>query len=318
MRLLISALIIANLLLCSGCAVFNRNNTPALNFVEQKMLPRENPGRTLSYPLAIPLGLAAASLDMFLLHPVSVVEDSWSDTKDALWDKFDWDKHYVTTTVSLLPRAAVTPVVFTGDFLARSSFDISRKGGDVRLLKNDDPSRIREQKENREKLLSAARAALENKDSPAALLMAEEILANEPNNKEAAAIKAYVYLELRNLNALAVMPPHLPLFLDNRFCQLFADLLASGSPAERMAALAILERSSFVLRTNRSNKTEFQHNILLALERNLADSDRAILMKTMQVLGKYRHADQSSRQLLEKLAKGDDPVLATAAAALLR
>lgn len=321
MKLLMWGLVITNIFLCSGCAVFNRNNTPALNFVEQHVLPRENPERMISYPLAIPVGLVAASLDMFLLHPATVVKDAWNDTGEMLWEKLDWNERYVTTAASLVPRAAVSPIVFTGDFLARSSFDVTRKGGDVHFNKSGDTSQVKQQKENREKLLAEARRAMDHHDYQAAFSMAEEILSKEPSNQQAAVIKANVYLEQRNLNSLAVLPPHLPLFIDDRYCRLFGEVLFNGSPAERMQALAILERNYFVLAANRAAQgaTSMPHTYLMpALERNLADSDRAIRMKTIQVLGKYRNSDPLSRDLLEKLAKGDDPVLAAAAAALLR
>ena len=47
------------------------------------------------------------------------------------------------------------PIVFTTDFLARSSFDFSRRGGDIRLNKSDNTSLIKQQKANREKLVKS-------------------------------------------------------------------------------------------------------------------------------------------------------------------
>ncbi|NVO00062.1 MAG: hypothetical protein HXX17_12105 [Geobacteraceae bacterium] len=134
------------LLFCSGCAVFNRNNTPALNFVENHMVPKENPARAISYPLTIPLGFSAAVVDMLLLHPLSVAGDAWDDTNEFLWSKRGWDDKFVTTTVFNAPRAAIMPIVFTVDFLARSSFDISRRGGDIRLNKENKPEPVVNQK----------------------------------------------------------------------------------------------------------------------------------------------------------------------------
>lgn len=135
MRRTILTMITLYLLLCSGCAVFNRNNTPALNFVEEHLVPKENPARAISYPLTIPLGFTAAALDMILLHPLSVAGDAWDDTNEFLWSKEGWDDQYITTTLFNAPRAALMPILFTADFLARSSLDISRRGGDIRLNK---------------------------------------------------------------------------------------------------------------------------------------------------------------------------------------
>jgi hypothetical protein len=137
MRYVLSILISLNLLVCSGCAVFNRENTPALNFVEKHLVPKDDAVRALSYPLVVPAGFVAATLDMVVLHPLSVAGDSWADTNDVLWKDLDWDHQFATTTVLNAPRVALMPIVFTGDFLARSTFDISRRGGDVRLNTSD-------------------------------------------------------------------------------------------------------------------------------------------------------------------------------------
>lgn len=143
MRRLPLLLILLSLLFCGGCAVFNRDNTPALNLVEQHLVPTDRTVRMISSQLIVPVGLAAATLDMVLLHPLSVAGDAWDDTNDLLWKKLDWDHQYVTTTVLNAPRVAVMPIVFTTDFLARSSFDISRRGGDIRLNKSSNASQLR-------------------------------------------------------------------------------------------------------------------------------------------------------------------------------
>ena len=321
MRRTLLILTVLPLLFCSGCAVFNRNNTPALNFVEHHLLPKENPARVLSFPLTVPAGFAAGALDMVLFHPISVAGDAWDDTNELLWEKLDWDHQFVTTTVLNAPRVAVMPIIFTADFLARSSFDISRRGGDVRLNMSNNTHQKEEQKADLKSLSAEMREALDGHDNQLAFAIADQILSKEPNNREASVVKAYVYLERRNLAALASMPPHLPLFLDDRFCELFSELLSTGSPPERLQGLTILERNHFVIKAGRSaqgDDTGHTGSLFAALEQNLTDSDRAIRMKTMQILGKYQRTDPASRVLLAKLAKGDDPVLAAAAAGLLR
>jgi hypothetical protein len=113
--------------------VFNRNNTPALNMVEENLVPANKTVRMIASPLIVPIGLAAATVDMTLLHPLSVAGDAWDDTNDLLWKNLDWDHRYVTTTVMNAPRLAAMPLIFTVDFLGRSSFDISRRGGNIRM-----------------------------------------------------------------------------------------------------------------------------------------------------------------------------------------
>jgi len=139
-------LIILTLISCGGCAVFNRDNTPALNLVEQHLVPADKTARMISSPLIVPVGLVAATLDMVLFHPLTVAEDAWDDTNDLLWKKLDWNHQYVTTTVLNAPRVVAMPIIFTTDLLARSSFDISRRGGDIRLNKAGDTGRVHEQK----------------------------------------------------------------------------------------------------------------------------------------------------------------------------
>lgn len=136
--------VLLSFLLCGGCAVFNRDNTPALNVVEQHLVPADRTARMVASPVIVPIGLAAATLDMVLFHPLSVAGDAWDDTNDLLWKKLDWDHQFVTTTVLNAPRVAAMPVVFATDFLARSSFDFSRRGGDVHLNKGDAVSRAKE------------------------------------------------------------------------------------------------------------------------------------------------------------------------------
>lgn len=112
----------------AGCAVFNRNNTPTLNFVHDHMVPKEAPGKYLVMPLAIPAGLVAVLVDMVIVHPVTVADDAFYDTGDALWSDMDWKGRYVTESATLVPRTVFTPIVFVFDFLGRSCFDIPARG----------------------------------------------------------------------------------------------------------------------------------------------------------------------------------------------
>lgn len=122
MKRLAYTLLMATLLISSGCAVFNRNNTPALNFVEKNLIPKEDPARTISYPELYRLGWWQHQLTCLYFIRSSVISESWDDTTDMLWKKMPWETQYATTSASLIPRAVLTPVIFTGDFLFRSTF----------------------------------------------------------------------------------------------------------------------------------------------------------------------------------------------------
>jgi len=113
--------------LLSGCACFNKDNVPTLNFVEKHLVPESTTGQIVASPVLFPIGLVALTLDITVVHPAAVIPDAVTDTKDALWDDLDWDKMYVTECAALPWRTVFTPVVFTGDFLGRAFFDVAGK-----------------------------------------------------------------------------------------------------------------------------------------------------------------------------------------------
>jgi len=119
-----TALILSLALLLGGCAFMNRENTPALNYVEENLIPEKTGWKIATFPVVFPLGLVAVTTDMVLIHPALVIDDAAGDTGDTLWTKLDFENSYVTQCASLPWRSAFTPVVFTGDFLVRSLFNI--------------------------------------------------------------------------------------------------------------------------------------------------------------------------------------------------
>jgi len=111
----------------SGCAFFNRENTPTLNWVEDTLWPNDTTARVAVFPLVFPAGLLAVSVDAFVIHSASVVGDAGSDTGDALWDDMKWDERYMTESALLPWRSITTPIVFTGDFIGRAWFNIPKR-----------------------------------------------------------------------------------------------------------------------------------------------------------------------------------------------
>lgn len=319
MRRLFLFLVLFVPMVCGGCAVFNRNNTPALNFVERKLVPEENPGRALFYPLAIPLGITAVSLDMFLIHPATVVSDAWEDTYDMLWAKgLDWKNDYVTSSVSLIPRAVATPLVAGGSFLARSAFDVPHRNAKSVLVEDKAAIQAREERrKEREKKLTEARLSLEKGDRDTALRIANELLAQDGNQEEATVIKATVLLERKDMNALAAMPRSRLVFADARFMKGVVELLGNGSAVERMQLLVMLDFFGSGILPQGKN-AHLLPLLMNALEKNLADGDRAIQVKTVLLLGKYQHVHRQAYQLLEGVAQGNDPVMAIMAKSVLR
>lgn len=106
----------------SGCAVFERENRRTLNALDAHATPASAGARWVIAPLALPASLVVAVGDMLIVHPVCSIDDAWADTVDALWTSHGETKF---RRAVMLPLAALaTPVVFTGDLLARSLFPI--------------------------------------------------------------------------------------------------------------------------------------------------------------------------------------------------
>jgi hypothetical protein len=121
---MIQRLLIAMLLgwMMAGCACLNRDNTPLVNAVERNLVLKSTPAKIVTAPVIVPVGVIAGLLDVFVVHPFSVIPDSAHDTYDALWEHRTGG--YVTRMGSLVPLTALTPIVFTFDFAGRSMFDI--------------------------------------------------------------------------------------------------------------------------------------------------------------------------------------------------
>ncbi len=115
---------IAVLLACllGGCAVFERENRRALNALDEHAAPANAAARWSLAPLALPVGVAAVTVDMLLVHPVCSIDDAWADTVDWLWTPRGESRF--RRAVMLPLAAAATPVVFAGDLVARAAFPI--------------------------------------------------------------------------------------------------------------------------------------------------------------------------------------------------
>ena len=114
-------------LTCSAsCAMGNSERRRALNYLDANWIPSTATGRWLAAPIALPAGLAAGVTDAVVLHPLSQIDDSWSDTVSAVWD-FSASTEF--RTVLLVPLSTIaTPVVFGGTWLFRSVIDCRDSG----------------------------------------------------------------------------------------------------------------------------------------------------------------------------------------------
>lgn len=291
-------ILIAFLLCCiPGCAVFNRENTRALNFVEAKLVPSDPFARKLSYPLTIPASLAAVTFDMFILHPVSVIPDAIDDAKELGWEKMDWKKHYFTSSAALTPCAALTPLTFTGSFLLRSTFDMPHR------TQRPDTGKAEE-----ERLLSDAQKALREERFDDALRQAEEIIKKSPHRAEAREVLFSVLLEKMDIERLASQ--RMPLQWNNAVEKRYVRALATASSEDRVGLLFLIDRRKFYdIRPTRG--------FLQAIINVLRDDDRAVRMKALSVLGNYA-AEPSVQAAFKEIVAQGDPVLAAEAALLIQ
>lgn len=115
------------IMMSTGCAAFNRKNTPLIGLIEKNLVPKTMPAKALTAPLYIPVGLVGGMLDVFIIHPIMETPAAWRDMVDLLWTG---DSGYVTAMGSLPVRTAVSPLVLVIDLLARSAFDFHRNDGE--------------------------------------------------------------------------------------------------------------------------------------------------------------------------------------------
>jgi hypothetical protein len=288
--------VIILLLLCftGGCAVFNRENTRALNFVEKQLVPADPLAKKLTYPITIPVSIVAVTIDMFLLHPLFVVPDALDDTNDWLWSRMEWEKEYFTTAASVVPRTAATPLAFAGSFLGRSTFDMPHHRA-VTVPAKDAAEETRQ--------LQEAEKALAEQRFDDAYGLAQQVLKRTPYRKEALEVMAAVLLERGEIRELAGL--HYSLSWSEQLEQRFIRALAKATAEDKVRLLFMVERGRFyAIRPG--------HDYLQALIALLDDDDRALKMKALAVLGMYQqHA--AVKAACEEVAAADDPVLAAEA-----
>lgn len=123
-------------LLCCSCATMKEENRHLVTWVEENLVPETPTGKLLAAPIVLPVGMAAGILDAFVFHPVTVIDDAYHDTADALWRDSRLD--YVTYCGSLPFRTAATPAVFTLIFTGRAMFAIPHRGSYRRVAAPED------------------------------------------------------------------------------------------------------------------------------------------------------------------------------------
>ena len=117
------ALLLLLTLLASGCAWSNPDNRPVLGAFQQTLVPEDDTLFWISTPLTVPLGIVAFVVDVFVAHPLQVVDDATRDSA-GIWKEIDWRGQYYSQTALCLLRAPLTVLVWVNMLLTRSMIDL--------------------------------------------------------------------------------------------------------------------------------------------------------------------------------------------------
>jgi hypothetical protein len=109
--------------LVSGCAVTERANRRALNALDRHLTPPSALGRWAVAPGALPVSLVGLAADALVVHPLTVFDDAWRDTREWLWTPNRSESRFRRAVLFPLTVLA-TPVVYVGDWTARAVFAI--------------------------------------------------------------------------------------------------------------------------------------------------------------------------------------------------
>jgi hypothetical protein len=308
---MITCVIISGL---NGCAVFNRDNTPTLNALEKYAFPEDRTTKALLYPVLIPAGLAAASIDAFVVHPISVMDDAAEDVHDALWSHLDFDRKYATECAFLIPRTTLTPVLFTGDFLMRSAFDWNSARRKHERENNEPCRQAQISEKDAEKLYSEKKYAEASKKAEAAFIKCS----GKPSIKEIYAktlIADGKYDELMK----KIGTDYEAMICDADNCNAIVQKLKSASPEEKAGFLLFLEKHLRSFHWNRDYFSSCNKYMIILVNEGIKpliySSDRAIAMQAIRILGEI--PIRESEDLLKTVMAGKDKIMKAAAAFMI-
>jgi len=109
-------------LVLGGCAFTNPRNTPALSALDRAVRPETTLGKAALAPVFVPVGVACGALDICVLHPVRAAGYAAADTWRAVWA--DSRLSHTEQALLLVPKAAVSPVVFAFCWFGESFFNL--------------------------------------------------------------------------------------------------------------------------------------------------------------------------------------------------
>jgi hypothetical protein len=310
-RRLALLLLSAALLAPPGCAWRNREHTPLFNASEKYLVPMTQPARAMSFPVTVPVSLAAVAVDLLLVHPVMELPRAYDDTKDALWELHwaDWKGEAFTQAASLLPRVALTPVVFAGDWLGRSvaGSDTPRHGASGRHAVPVNVDGRRAEGDARLRALAA------KKDRAGFLAAADNLCPAYPDLAGCRTADGLRALDARQFDRLAESRAGWQeVAWRDDDASIVAAALRHGDGAGRAAVLAYMAGGQFprgLLSTNPA--------LLDAVGGLTIGADKALALQAVLLLAQAPPSEGVAA-VLSGVASGNDPVLAYHAAKALK
>jgi hypothetical protein len=98
--------------LLTNCAIFQKKNLLLVNAVEENLIPEDKNKKILALPLIVPVGMIAGLLDVFIVHPISVLPRVGRETISSLWTSRE-KLGYVTRMGTIPFSTIASPPVFS-------------------------------------------------------------------------------------------------------------------------------------------------------------------------------------------------------------
>lgn len=105
-----------------NCAIFQKKNLLLVNAVEENLIPEDKNKKILTLPLIVPVGMIAGLLDVFIVHPISVLPRVSRETISSLWTSRE-KLGYVTRMGTIPFSTIASPPVFSFFWLHYWLFD---------------------------------------------------------------------------------------------------------------------------------------------------------------------------------------------------
>ncbi|MBU1052291.1 MAG: hypothetical protein KKC46_00495 [Proteobacteria bacterium] len=112
-----------SVVICSGCAIADKDNRRTLNLLDDKIQIESTGGKITAAPVFMPVGTVAAITDMTIVHPLVSVPKAAEDTSEVIWENPQGSDF--RQMMLLLPKVISTPLYFTGDMILRCFFSIN-------------------------------------------------------------------------------------------------------------------------------------------------------------------------------------------------